>query len=57
MTSQTDRQISFLGFYFLYFLFFLHVCTAFLTIISAFNNDWNENEGWNQFSGFLLLIF
>ena len=48
MTMQTNRQLSIGGFYFLYFLFLLHVCTAFFTIIGAFNNELDDNEGWEK---------
>jgi hypothetical protein len=44
---QINRQSSIGGFYFLYFLFLLHICTAFLTIINAFNHDLNDKEGLN----------
>lgn len=39
---QMNRQSSIGGCYFLYFLFLLHICTAFLTIIRAFNHDKEE---------------
>ena len=40
---RTNRQSSNNAFYFLQILFLLHVCTAFLTIVNALNN--NDNEG------------
>lgn len=40
---RTNRQSSTNAFYFLQILFLLHVCTAFLTIVNALNN--NDNEG------------
>ncbi|CAF4170376.1 unnamed protein product [Rotaria sp. Silwood2] len=48
--SQTNRQSLFGGFYFLYFLFILHICTAFLTIISGLNNNLKDNEAIIQLS-------
>jgi hypothetical protein len=53
ITIQTTRQPSIGGYYFLHFLFVLHICTAFLTIINAFNNDLNDNEGLNRCFGFV----
>jgi hypothetical protein len=56
---QTNRQLSIGGFYFLYFLFLLHVCTAFFTIIGAFNNELDDNEGWEKtflFEKFLIFF-
>ena len=47
---QTNRLPSMGGcYYFLHVLFLLHICTAFLTIITAFNNNLNDNEGLNRF--------
>lgn len=41
--ARTNRQSSTNVFYFLHILFLLHICTAFLTIVNALNN--NDNEG------------
>ena len=40
---RINRQSSNNVFYFLQIIFFLHVCTAFITIVNALNN--NDNEG------------
>ncbi|CAF1175327.1 unnamed protein product [Rotaria sp. Silwood1] len=48
--SRANRQPSCDGLYFLYFFFILHICTAFLTIISALNSDLKDNEAIIQLS-------
>ncbi len=40
---RTNRQSSNNVFYLLHIVFFLHICTTFLTIVNALNN--NDNEG------------
>ena len=56
---RTNRQSSTNVFYFLHILFLLHICTAFLTIVNALNN--NDNEGLDnkkkEMKIFFLSIF